>query len=816
MKNFTQIMKLMTMFVIAGSSMLFSAKAQKVLLQEGFEEDSTGWTIVNNGNNIWEVLTGGYNTYRGDRCMYVTTNDYNMQTDCWLVSTPVKMQFGRKYSISFYYKNQTPMNNKLEVSIGKKDVTANGQLVWRKHFSNDQYVRGQINYVCNETGTKYIRFHCTTPKMQTYLYFDEVTVEEVNCFQPLNVKVVDAETNSVTFSWDRVDDAANYEYSVFSRDTSTPKVIRKTKDTFVTVTGLDAATSNFFYVRSRCSDKDSSEWSTLPFSTNYDCSTFPTLECGTLVKQHYRGKTGLYRTDFCGQTLSGPEFFHKFTPTQSGYYKLDCFSAGGNGIPLGFAYRASAEGCDNSGWNCIGVFVDYASATFGPLQAGVEYTIMEKSDLQAGLPSDYSYKIECYTPPPSNDSCSNPLTITPTNFSNTNAGTPLTTFGATPDLFKNDFSCGSNDGTGSNDDDIWVKFKANSSSELIRFTNVTYTGANPSLVINFYNNACDASIKSRIDCGYKNTVDGANNDIVSYYFEKGKTYYARISTYGIDNSSTFNLAIMKPGVVKKPVNTCIAGMQMAALLKDSGVWVPMLDDSLSIFASVNANNGMSKNYSPSLYINNGPVRKDGAGNYYMNRNVTIKPDRKSATPLMVRIYFTNGDLNKLINKPGSNVSSLDDINVTQTDVACSSAFMGTGTLIIPSARGKYDNNTYYVEFTTDHLSSFFLHGGDQPLSETAGFAQSDAKANTLVTKLPVHVSPNPFTSQVFVEANTKEAAKYKLTVTTLDGRVAATFEKMLSAGYNKISLDLGKLSKGMYMLRIETPTGVEIQKIMKQ
>jgi hypothetical protein len=816
MKKFTQIMKVFMMLIMAGATVLVTAHAQKVLLQEGFEEDSTGWGIVNNGNNIWDVLTGGYNSYKGDRCMYVTTNDYGLQSDCWLISTPIKMVFGRKYSISFYYKNQTPMNNKMEVTIGRKDVSSAGQLVWRNSFINDQYARGQINYVCDETGTKYIRFHCTTPKMYTYLYLDEVTVEEVNCFQPVNVKISDIQTNSITASWDKIEEADHYEYSLFAKDTSVPKKIRKTKDTSVTITGLDAATTNFFYVRSRCSAKDSSAWTTVQFSTNYDCSTFPTLECGTVINKNYRGKTGLYKTDFCGSVLSGPEFFHKFTPTQTGYYKLDCFSAGGNGIPMGFAYKESASGCDNDDWNCIGIMFDYNSATFGPLQAGVEYTIIEKSDLQAGLPSNYSFEIECYNPSPSYDSCSNPITITPTNYSDTKQGTALSTFGATPDLFKNDLSCGSGDGTGSNDDDIWVKFKANSSSELFRFTNVTYTGENPSLVVNFYKEACDASHKSRVDCGYKNTVDGANNDIISYYLEKGKTYYLRISTYGINNYSTFNLAIMKPAVATQPPNSCITGLPMSALLKDKGVWVPMLTDSLNIFAAVNAQNGMSKTYTPSLYLNKGPVRKDGAGNYYLNRNITIKPDRNSSTPFMVRLYFTAGELNKLIDKPGSNVSSLDDINVTQTDVTCSSAFAGTGTLIIPTARGKYDAHTYYVEFTTDHLSSFFLHGGDQPLSETAGLQNSNAIAKNLDAKSPVRVSPNPFNSQLFVEVNTKEAAKYKLIVTTVDGRVAASFEKMLDAGYNKISLDLGKLSKGVYMLKIETPTGLEVHKVMKQ
>ncbi|MEP6467899.1 MAG: T9SS type A sorting domain-containing protein [Parafilimonas sp.] len=814
MKNSTKILKLLCVFIIMQILLAQKSIAQKVLLHEGFEEDSTGWQIVNNGNNIWDVLTGGFNTYKGDRCMYVTTGDYGLQTDCWLISTPIKMVRGKKYSISFHYKNQTPQTNKLEVSIGRKDVTATGQVVWRNTFNNDMYATGQINFVCDETATKYLRFHCITPKMYTYLYFDEVTVEEVNCFEPLNVNFSNVQSNSITASWNKVDDAAYYEYSVFNKDTSVPKFVHSTKDTFVNIPGLDAATSDFFYVRSKCSKKDSSEWATAQFSTNYDCSTFPTLTCGTTIDQHYRGKTGLYKTNFCGQILSGPEFFHKFTPTQSGYYKLDCFSAGGNGIPVGFAYKESSLGCDNNNWNCIGVMYDYASATFGPLKAGVEYTIIEKSDLQAGLPSEYIFKVECYNSPPVNDSCNKAIQIPVTAYSDNCTGTALTTLGATPDIFINDLSCGTIDGTSSNDDDVWVKFKANNDNLLFRFTNVQYTGVNHALVVNFYSESCNS--KSKVDCGSKNTTDGANNDILSYYFEKGKIYYARISSYGIDNSATFNLCIMKPGIANNPSHNCMTGLAMDTKLRDSGIWVPMLSDSLGIIGAVKFNNGQSKTLIPSLFINHGNLRMDGAGNYYLDRNFTIAPAKKSSTPFTVRLYFTKDELTKLINQPGSNVSSLDDINVTQTDAACSATFKKQGIFIVPAARGSYDSTTRYVEFTTDHLSSFFLHGGNKALSVSADFEQNNAAAINLKVSSAISISPNPFINQLYIEVNEVESIKYKITVTTVDARPVASFERMLNKGYNKLSFDLSKLTKGVYMLKIEKQSGIEVRKIIKQ
>ncbi len=815
MKKISKGLKFLCLLVIAHSIFTVQLKAQNILLHEGFEEDSTGWQIVNNTANKWQVLSGGFNTYEGQRCMYVTTSGNGTNADCWLISTPLQLVAGKKYSISFHYKCQTLFNNKLEVSVGPDVTTSQGTVVWKNTFDNDLYAKGQVNYTAGTTGTTYLRFHCITPKMYTYLYFDSVTVEEVNCFEPLNIKFSNVQSTSITASWNKVEGASSYEYSIYGRDTSTPKIIHATTDTSVTITGLDAASTNFFYVRSKCSDVDSSEWATAQFSTNYDCSTFGTITCGSYVKQRYRGQIGLYPADLCGQLLNGPEYFHKFTPTQSGYYKFDCITSGGNGIPVGFAYKESSLGCGNSDWTCIGVMFDNSSAMFGPLKAGVEYTIFEKAGQEGGFPSQYIYKIECYNPPPSNDSCSNAITVPVNDYADKCSGKRLTTLGATPDQFTNDLSCGSVDGSSSNDDDVWVKFTATDNVQLFRFTDVKYTSSQHELVVNFYSEQCNT--KSRIDCGYKNTVDDTNNDLISYYFEKGKTYYMRISTYGIDNAASFKLCIMKPGVASNPSYNCVSGMTLNPTSKDLGVWVPLLDDSLKVIGAVDFGSGVPRSLTSSLFVNHGSLRTDADGKYYLDRNITVTPDKNIKSSINVRLYFTNDELNRLINQQGSQVTSLNDINVTQTDADCATKFTRQGTFIAPTARGDYDANTKYVEFSTDHLSSFFLHGGNTALVSAAGFAQSSAAtAKSLDENAAIKVSPNPFVSQLNIEVNEVQTVKYKIVINTLDGKPVASFDRTLNAGYNKISLNLGMLTAGVYTLKIEKPNGVEFRKIVKQ
>ena len=117
MKRLSHCTKCLSLVISLGLFFNQALKAQ-VLLHEGFEEVNTGWQVINPTNSKWDVLTGGYNSYSGDRCMYVTTGNYNKKADCWLISAPVHFEAGKKYSISFHYKCQTPETNSMQVFIG--------------------------------------------------------------------------------------------------------------------------------------------------------------------------------------------------------------------------------------------------------------------------------------------------------------------------------------------------------------------------------------------------------------------------------------------------------------------------------------------------------------------------------------------------------------------------------------------------------------------------------------------------------------------------------------------------------------------------
>ncbi|MEO8711757.1 MAG: T9SS type A sorting domain-containing protein [Parafilimonas sp.] len=811
MKKFVRTIKTICLLMIFKASFFGNANAQ-VLYHEGFEGDSIAGKKISFSASKWKILPGGFNSYKGDVCAYVTTDSYNENADCWLITDKIHFKAGKKYSISFYYKCQTNQDNQLQVSIGKNVIASEGEIVWDKSFHNDSYLKGQVNYTASVSGNETVAFHCVTaPTMQTYLYLDEITVAEVTCFEPLNISFTNTTSTSITAGWDKVDGAAYYEYSVLGKDTTVPRNIKKAYNNTVSLTGLEPASTNYFYVRSRCSDTDSSSWATAKYNTNYDCSTFANLNCGEYFQRTYRGSTGLYPVSLCGGNINGPEFFHKFTPSQSGYYKLDCFSSGGNGVPMSFSYKSSSYGCGNDNWNCIGIMFDFSTAVFGPLNAGEEYIIMEKSALEAGgLPSNYNFEIECYTPPPANDKCSDATEITVTDYNERCTGTPLTTAGATADnLGSDDYnSCGAY--ASSNDDDIWIKFKATDNVQLFRFSNTSYNKHPYLLEVNFYSSPCNAA--SLIDCGEIKTSGGDYKDIVSYYFTKGKTYWCRLSTAGINNSARFNLCIMKPAIVTSSADTCKQGLRQPLQDKDKNIWVPMLDNSLQLVGAINFGDNIPSSALPSVFINHADLRQDNTGRYYLDRNFAMLSRPKITSPVTVRLYISKDELNKLIAQNGSEVTSIKDIRVTQVNGTCAPLGSKTGTFIVPDKTGDYDANNKYIEFKTNQLSSFFLHGGSTALNSNSGLV-SDATASVLNGALKV--SPNPFTDIIHIETNEHASAEYSVSVITMNGQVLANYKKIVSPGKSYLSINLSTLSAGVYTLKIEKQSGTEFRKIVK-
>ena len=78
------------------------------------------------------------------------------------------------------------------------------------------------------------------------------------------------------------------------------------------------------------------------------------------------------------------------------------------------------------------------------------------------------------------------------------------------------------------------------------------------------------------------------------------------------------------------------------------------------------------------------------------------------------------------------------------------------------------------------------------------------------------IYPNPANSQVALELTSTNANTATLTITNVMGQVVMSQTENLSAGHNTINFNVSHLSKGFYLVNVNTPTGKVTQKLIIQ
>ena len=691
-------------------------KAQ--VLQSGFEDavppnPPPDWTKTNTGSANWQSLQAGVgetgNAYEGRTCMFLADFDYAGKSDAWLAAPAYSFEAGKKYSISFYYKNQSANFNSLQLTLGTGTAPASQtNVLWENTFNNTAYAKAQINFTATETGTRYVAIHANTDTTYTYVYIDNFRIASVDVFEPLNPTISSIGLSTATATWSTVPGAASYEYGVSTSASTAPSSTSFATDTTAAITGLQNATSYYFYVRTIAPGNQHSDWAVKSFATAYNLDTTPVLSCGSYYENSFVGGFGIYNMTLCDYQPTGKEFFHKFIPTNTGYYNLNAYAVN-TGQTVIYAYKDSADGSGPDGWACIGNTSLFGGAkyTFGPLQAGRTYYIMEKNLRPVTLGTYYAYSIDCYATPPPNDSCQNATDIISAQYNDTCTGTSLTTAG-----------------TPAEDPGIWVKFKATDDAQLFRFKDMVYSNGNPAtepgLTIEIYNAPCGTD--SYVDFGQFDIAAGGSKDIYSYKLHKDSTYYCHLYATDRLTTATFSLCIMKLGVTPGDADNCLTALPYtvnnATDDDNTSTWVPLTDDSYKMVGEINASSNNLNKVQAGVFVHDGAVRQDDNGVFYANRNFTFGSGKAPLTPVKVRLFITNAELDSLQSKDAS-VASVQDLRITVNSDKCSSKLRNTPTEVItPYASGDYDANHKFIEFETGTLASFYLRGNGSVLPAT--------------------------------------------------------------------------------------------------
>jgi hypothetical protein len=177
-------------------------------------------------------------------------------------------------------------------------------------------------------------------------------------------------------------------------------------------------------------------------------------------------------------------------------------------------------------------------------------------------------------------------------------------------------------------------------------------------------------------------------------------------TVTIEDSSSSSAYTISPGIA----NNCLQGGSVIinAACNNNTKWVPLVDSSNNIIASINANGNNLNRVDVSEYINKGTVRTSTNGRRYLDRNTQITVQTQPASVVGIRIYLSQRELDSL-KAVDPSISSVNDLWLTKTNQSCGSV-LGQGQVLQPVGSGTI-NGGYYVEYNITSFSSFYLHSG---------------------------------------------------------------------------------------------------------
>ena len=169
-----------------------------------------------------------------------------------------------------------------------------------------------------------------------------------------------------------------------------------------------------------------------------------------------------------------------------------------------------------------------------------------------------------------------------------------------------------------------------------------------------------------------------------------------------------------------------AGTTLTAVTQQpasSSGWIDFMQNG-KLVVSINPNGQELGSTGVQAYVNSGAVRNNG-NQYYLDRNVTIKPATNSlANDATVRIYFLDSEIEKLINATGCpnctkvatayqlGVSKYTDPDKSKEDGEISNNTSGIWSFIEPANTVKVPfDKGYYAEIKVKDFSEFWMNNG---------------------------------------------------------------------------------------------------------
>ncbi|RYE14456.1 MAG: T9SS type A sorting domain-containing protein, partial [Sphingobacteriales bacterium] len=165
------------------------------------------------------------------------------------------------------------------------------------------------------------------------------------------------------------------------------------------------------------------------------------------------------------------------------------------------------------------------------------------------------------------------------------------------------------------------------------------------------------------------------------------------------------LAIPAPVAPGSP-NSCINSQTVNINAANANEWIAFTDTEGRAVAEINANGNILGNTTVRFYVNSGPARKTGEGNYYLDRNISITRANQPLTPVSIRLYIRKKEFDDLKATPGTNLQLPSDLSVFSNSDACS-PIMNSAALPVISTQENWGTD-YVYSASVMNLNSFYF------------------------------------------------------------------------------------------------------------
>lgn len=196
---------------------------------------------------------------------------------------------------------------------------------------------------------------------------------------------------------------------------------------------------------------------------------------------------------------------------------------------------------------------------------------------------------------------------------------------------------------------------------------------------------------------------------VLYEFDPQLNKWTQQSTFDYTNgrfpqSTALTLvpALVAPGTP----GSCQAAIPAYVNAANANEWIPFTDEEGNAVMEINPNGNILGNIRVEFYTHNGPVRKDEANRFYLDRNITVSVENQPSSPVNIRLYIKKTEFETLKNTAGSGVQTLNDITVFKNNDACSNAVQSVATPIDATVVAWGLDYVYLAEVSS--FSSFYF------------------------------------------------------------------------------------------------------------